>query len=163
MEIAAGTEIAAPPAFVLARLTDFEAHERRAAERGLELERLGPPVGREGPPGVGAAWRMALDAMGARREVVMRLAEMGPEGLRIAAETAGVGGDVRLDLAALDRERTRLDLAGAFAAQGLGGRLALSSLALARGQIERRLADRLGALSGRLGREWAAERASAAG
>lgn len=163
MEMTAEVEVAAPQDHLLARVTDVETMERRAARRGIEVERLGPPEGREGPPGVGSAWRVALDAMGARREVLMRVAEMGPEGPRLAVEIAGVAGDVDVRVEPLGPERSRLALSGAFAARGLGGRLALGALGAMRGEIERRLQDRLDVFAGRVGAEWAAGGASAAG
>lgn len=152
MRLTAGAEIAAPQGFALACVADVEAHEALARARGLDVERLA---------GGGApAWRVVLDLLGVRREAVLRLAAQGPDGLRLATEAAGVEGDVRLHLAPLGPERTRLDVAILLSARTLGARLALGSMRLGQGEIERRLQRGADAFAARTASAWAEGRAA---
>ena len=147
MELRAQTEVAAPMAFVMARVIDFEAHEALARGRGVPVERLPGP-----------SWRVTFEMLGVRRETALQLTSRGPYGLRAMSETAGVAGDWAIVLARIGPERTRLEVSARLAARTLGGRLALGPLRLAQGEVERRLTRGADAFATRTAEAWARER-----
>ena len=153
VRLAASAEAAAPRDYVLARVSDFAAHERLARRRGIGVRRL-----HEGEGGVGAAWSAAFEVLGARRETTMQVLKLGPEGLRLASLTAGVRGDATLALRPLSPERTLLHVDATLGAATLGARLFLGTLRLGRGELERRLQERLETFAAHLGARWAEER-----
>ena len=155
MRLEAGAEAAAPLGFVMARLLDAEAHEALARRRGIAVERLGPAA--PGPARPGMAWRAGFEMMGARREGVVRVAALDATALRILSDTSGLEGDVAVALSPLAPERTWIAVTVALAARTLGARVALSSMWLARGELERRLARGVAGLAAGIGAQRARE------
>ena len=134
MKVEASAEVHAHVAEVRARLGDFEAVEAAARRAGVEVERAA---------GTLPAWRVGVDAMGARREAEFRLVEDAPERMRSEGEAAGVRGGVLIVLAPLGPARTRIDLSIEAEAVSLKGRAVLAPAKLAQGAIRAKVQERL--------------------
>ena len=129
MRLGARARAAAPPEAVMARLTDYPAHEARARARGLDVDRLG----------AAEAWVVRHELLGARRETRIEVVARDPSGLRLATDTGGVASDVAIRLAPLGDGATEIAVDVAVTARTLGARLAMGPVRMAGGEIERRL------------------------
>jgi hypothetical protein len=140
MQFRAKQDIEAPIDFVFGQVSDFHAFERSAMRRGAEVQR----VDSLGKPGVGMAWDAAFDLRGKRREIKMQLASFDPpNGLSLTSRAASMGGDFVVELVALSRGRTRMDVSLTLEPRNLSARLLVQSLKLARSNLKRRFEARL--------------------
>ncbi|MBR9764508.1 MAG: SRPBCC family protein [Rhodobacteraceae bacterium] len=140
MKFVAKEDIEAPIDEVFARITDFHAFERSAIRRGAEVKRLdNPPL-----TGPGAGWEVRFDLRGKRRIIGLEVTDFdGPERMQLKLRSEGLKGHVLVDLVALSRARTRLRVETELKPKTLSARLLIQSLRLARGTIEKRLAERM--------------------
>ena len=153
MELRGREEIEAPIEWVWDRVVDFDAHERTALRRGARVERLNASDGVA--PGV--TWRIDYEFRGRQRDTELRLVEVNrPNRLHLASETGGVAGDVVVALTALSPSRTLLEVAVELTPSTIPARLLVQSLRLAKGQIDRRLEERLKGWADDLARRYAA-------
>ncbi|WP_029375203.1 SRPBCC family protein [Oceanicola sp. S124] len=140
MKFVVKEDIGAPIDEVFARITDFHAFERSAIRRGAEVRR------RDNPPanGLGAGWDVRFDLRGKRRDIGLEVVAFeAPERMQLKLGSEGLKGHVQVDLVALSRARTRLRVETEIKPRTLSARLLIQSLRLARGTIEKRLADRM--------------------
>ena len=134
MRIEASAEAPAPLERVRARLGEFDAIEAAARRAGVEVERVSAAP---------LAWRVGVEALGARREAVFTLVEDAPERMRSEGEAAGVRGGVLILLSPLGPDRTRIDLAVEAEAVSLKGRAVLAPARLAQGAIAAKVQEKL--------------------
>ncbi|PJE30283.1 Polyketide cyclase / dehydrase and lipid transport [Pseudooceanicola antarcticus] len=140
MKFVTKEDIGAPIDAVFSKVSDFHAFERSAIRRGAEVTR------RDSPPvnGEGAAWDVRFDMRGKRRDIGLEVTEFdGPERMQLKLRSEGVKGHVLVDLVALSRSRTRIRIETEIKPKTLSARLLIQSLRLARGTIEKRLAERM--------------------
>ncbi|MBE1285658.1 MAG: SRPBCC family protein [Rhodobacteraceae bacterium] len=153
MEFSSKEDIEAPIQDVFAALSEFEAFERSAIRRGVDVQRVDESAQIQ----VGMAWEIEFDMRGKRRKAVVTLTRYEPE-TEIAFEAAGSGlkGQFELDLMALSPQRTRMSVSLQMEAKSLPARLFLQSLKLARGNLSKRfklkVADYAKALEDRFSR-----------
>lgn len=140
MKFSATEDIAAPIGFVYAQLTDFHAFERSALRRGAEVQRID-----NGPtPGIGMAWDIAFKLRGKMRELKMEVTSLdAPNGMVLSSRSPAMGGDVVVDLVALSRARTRLNLDIELRPKNLSSRLLVQSFRLARSNLTNRYHQRV--------------------
>ena len=144
MKLNAKEDIEAPLEEVFANLCDFESFERAALRRGAEVVRADQPR----MEGVGQSWRAMFDYRGKKRVVMIRLTQMdAPNMLEFNGISATLDGLMRVDLVALSRRRTRLNVSTEVTAKTLASRIFLQSLKLARGRISDRFARRVRTLA----------------
>ncbi|SEP10327.1 Polyketide cyclase / dehydrase and lipid transport [Salinihabitans flavidus] len=147
MNITAREDIEAPIEHVFEMLSDFTQHERAALRRGAEVDRLDSLT----EPGPGMAWDMRFRMRGKNRQVRLELVRYDPPfEMAFAAHSPNIEADLVLDLVALSKARTRLNLALDLKPRTLSARLFIQSMKLARGSVSKRLEKGLAAQA----REW---------
>jgi uncharacterized protein YndB with AHSA1/START domain len=145
-------DIAAPQEFVFRRLTDFARHERQALRRGAAVKRLDG----NGQVGTGSAWDIAFTWRGKPRDVRAEITEWTPhERLRILSVMSGLDTTTAVDVIALSRMQTRVNVAIELEPKSLTARLLVQSLKLARGGMTTRLQARLREMTAEIAKDWA--------
>lgn len=140
MRFTAKEDIEAPIEYVFSQITDFAALERSALRRGAEIQRVANRP--EAAPGM--AWETAFMLRGKRREMTVELTVFdAPNGITLVSQSPNISGHVVVDLVALSRERTRLNMLIEIESKTLAARLLLQSLKLARSNLNARLGNRL--------------------
>lgn len=140
MQLTAKEDIEGPIDRVFALISDFDAYERAALRRGADVARTDTLRA----PGVGMTWQAKFTLRGRPREVTLQLAALdAPNGYRIDFASAGLDGDLAVDLLAMSRNRTRMTLVMELRPKTLAARLMVQSLKLARGNITKRFALRV--------------------
>lgn len=121
-------------------LSDFDTYERSALRRGAEVARL-DTLGRAA---VGAKWDIGFHFRSKARRLELELTEFQPpDEMKFTAHMQGLDSVIELQLVALSRTRTRLNLTTDLAPKTLSARLLVQSLKLARGNITKRFDQRL--------------------
>lgn len=142
MELTASEDIDAPQEQVFAALSDFDTVERQAMRRGIEITRLS-----EGP-GAGMSWRAKFTFRGKPRQAHITLTTYDkPENMVFHTVTGGLEMDFALDVVALSRGRTRINVTSVLAPKTLSARLLVQSLKLAKGGIDKRFRKRMADLA----------------
>jgi uncharacterized protein YndB with AHSA1/START domain len=135
MQFTSREDIEAPIDEVFAEITDFTRFERGAMRRGAEVARSDAQV----EPGVGMGWQVRFKMRGRMRDVALRLSEYDPpNGIVIEAEASTVEAVLQVDLVALSRARTRLNVDLSVTPRNLAGRLLVQSMKLAKGKLGKR-------------------------
>jgi uncharacterized protein YndB with AHSA1/START domain len=133
-------DIAAPAEFVFRRLTDFARHERKALRQGAQVKRVdgGSDIGK------GTAWDLSFDYRGKPRQMHAEIIEWTPpERFRVSAISAGLDSLSVIDVVALSRTHTRVNVAIELLPKTLTAKLLVQSLKLARSSVTGRLQGRL--------------------
>lgn len=140
MEFQSSEDIEAPIAEVFRAISDFDAMERSALRRGIELQRTGDTAN----PAVGLAWDLSFSFRGKQRSIALALASYTPDtGMALGGSGSGLDGQMAIDLLALSPQRTRMSVQLKLAPTSLTGRLMVQSLKLARSNLNRRFRLRL--------------------
>lgn len=135
MQFTGREDIEAPIDAVFAEITDFTRFERGAMRRGADVERTDSLTGL----GIGMSWQARFKLRGRMRDVTLRLSEYDPpNGIVIKAEAATIEAVMRVDLVALSRARTRLNVDLSVTPRNLAGRLMVQSMKLAKGNLTKR-------------------------
>ena len=133
-------DINAPIDRVFPYLSDFDGFERSALRRGAEVKRL-DNLRSAGP---GMKWDLKFRLRGKKREFQMEMVSFDPpNGMRFHTQTTGVNGVMYIDLIALSRSSTRMNMKLEMQATNLTGRLLLQSLKLAQSNIASRVNAKL--------------------
>lgn len=128
-------DIGAPIDHVFGVVSDFEGFQRQALRRGAEIARTDTLSA----PGVGMAWDIAFPFRGKRREMQIELTEFdAPAHMLFDSRMTGMRGEMRVDLMALSRMRTRMVLEIGLIPETLAARLLVQSIKLARGSLDKR-------------------------
>lgn len=140
MKFTAQEDIEASIDHVFSQVSDFAALERSALRRGAEVQRVVDLP----EPGPGMKWDTAFMLRGKRREMTIELVEFDrPNGMVMISTSPNTSGRMVLDLVALSRGRTRLNLTIDVAPKTLAARLVFQSLKLARGNLNRKFRKRI--------------------
>ncbi|MCT4557852.1 MAG: SRPBCC family protein [Pelagimonas sp.] len=144
MKLTAREDIEAPLDRVFAELSDFEAHERQALRRGLDVQRVS-----EGTVmGEGRTWRAGFDFRGKKRAANIALTRFAaPEQMIFDTVTGGLEVRLVVDFVALSRARTRISVEAELAPKTLSSRLLVQSLKLAKGGVDKRFRVRMGVMA----------------
>ena len=134
MRFNAKQDIEAPLEFVQQSLSDFEAWERAAIRRGVDVSRT-DKLRQSGP---GMSWLSHFSYRGKQRTVTIELTGLDPVGhLAFSGSSASVGAEVAIDLLEMAARRTRLQILMEVKPKTLGARLFLQSLRLARARVDK--------------------------
>jgi hypothetical protein len=140
MELSGKQDIDVPIEEAFAMLSDIEVHERSALRRGAEVTRKDNLPN----PGVGANWEIAFLLRGKPRILHLEMTRFdAPNEIGLHAKIKGLETDIKLELVALSRTRTRVQFGCDMRAKTLSARLLLQSLKLARGNLTNRIQTRM--------------------
>ena len=140
MQFSSKEDIEAPVEQVFAMLSEFEAFERSAIRRGIDVQRVQNGIAQ----GVGVAWTAQFDMRGKRRNLQLELVQYDRPGtMRFAALSQGLDGTLTLDLVPLSQRRTRMGVILNLTPKTLPARLMLQSLKLAKSSLTNRFRSRV--------------------
>ncbi|WP_417259688.1 SRPBCC family protein [Celeribacter sp.] len=141
MKFSTHKDIDAPAEYVFERISNFEALERQAMRRGIEVARKDPAQSR----GVGAGWTMKVPFRGKTRDLEADVvAFSAPSGLAVNAKSDGLDMVLVVDLVALSPKRTRLAMTFDVKPQTLSARILVQSIKFAKGTLDRRYERKIG-------------------
>lgn len=144
MKLATKKDIEAPIAKVWAALSDYEAWERSAMRRGVDVERTDKLTS----PGPGMSWTSRFAYRARTRKADMKLTEMtGPGLLAFTLSSDAVDVAAKVELIEMSARRTRMHLTSEVKPRSLGARLFLQSLRLARSKVDRKFDAKVGQLA----------------
>ncbi len=139
MKFSTREDIEAPIDFVFARVTDFDAFERRALRQGAQVHRQG-----DGPVDVGTVWDISFHYRERMRNAQATLTTLdAPHELKIDSISDGLTAQTDVALVALSPGRTRVIVGFELRARTLTARLLLQSLKLAKGKLTKRFRARV--------------------
>lgn len=140
MKFSSKENIEVPIEQVFEMLVDFERHERSAMRRGAEVVRT--DTLRE--PGVGVGWDLAFDFRGKPRKMHLEVTEFDrPYELTLEATLQGIDSTISVQLVALSKTLTRLNVTSDIRPKTLSARLLVQSLKLAKANITKRFDKRM--------------------
>lgn len=144
MKLTATEDIEAPLDRVFAEVTNFEMIERQALRRGVDVRRTDTLAG----PCEGMTWTANFAFRGKARKATICLS-----GYRVSEQVVfdnsigGLDAQFVMDLVALSRTRTRLNVVTELKPTTLSARLLVQSLKLAKGGIDKRFRHRMAGLA----------------
>ena len=140
MKFSKREDIEAPLDVVFRAVSDFRSFERAALRRGIEVSRRDELE----QPAPGMAWAARAPIRGKLRDIALRLTSYAPStALAMFAESAGMLAVVTVDLVALARNRTRVQVGLEMTGTTMASRLLLQSLKLGKAALDRRFAARI--------------------
>lgn len=135
MKFSTNEDVDAPIDVVFEMLSDFESFERAAMRRGAEVQR----VDSLRVPGVGMIWQAAFQLRGRKRELELEMVTYErPSEIVLESTSPGMIGEMRFDLMALSRSRTRVKVELEVKPLNLSARLLVQSLKLAKKNLTRK-------------------------
>lgn len=140
MELKSKATLDVPIEDVFAMLSDFEGYERSALRRGIEVVRLDAL----GQPAVGAKWDLKFQFRGKDRQMLHEIVGYDqPEQIVFKSHMQGLDIDSQVELVALSRTRTRINLMAELTPNSLPSKLLVQSLKLARAKIGQKMDSKL--------------------
>ena len=140
MQFSAQEDIEIPIDAVFGMVSDFERFERLALRRGADVQRVVAP----NPVRAGTTWKTVIGVRGKPRLVTILMTNYEqPSAMNFQASSKGMKGETAVELLALSRRRTRLNVTLSLSAQTLTARLLLQSLKLGQSRIRRQFQSRL--------------------
>lgn len=135
MKFSTKEDIEAPIEQVFGLVSDFEALERAALRRGAEVQRTDSLR----KPGIGMSWTASFIARGRQRQLNIEMTEYEPpHGMRFHSVAQGLETDMKVELVALSRGRTRLSIDLELKPKSISARLLVQSLKLARTNLNKK-------------------------
>jgi uncharacterized protein YndB with AHSA1/START domain len=129
MEFTTRDDIEAPIDYVFDQVTNFAAFERSIMRRGGDVERI---AGGDAVV-VGTKWRVKFLLRGAERSVMAEIVEVDkPNGLTFEIKSISADASLLIELVALSRARTRLNLKAVAKAKTISAKLLFQSVRFAR-------------------------------
>jgi hypothetical protein len=135
MKFSAKEDIEAPVEQVFALVSDFEGFERAARRRGAEVQRTDSLR----IPAIGMTWSASFIARGRQRQLNIEMAEYEPpQVMRFHSLAQGLEADMKVELVALSRGRTRLSVDLDLKPKSISARLLVQSLKLAKANLNKK-------------------------
>lgn len=140
MKLTTREDVAAPIEAVFAQIADFGWFERAAMRRGAEVVRTDKLT----QPGKGMSWHADFEYRGRDRKADVDLAEYDPpEGMTLIMRAAGLEVACIIELIAMSRTRTRMNITMDATPRTIPARLMIQSAKLARTNIQKRYRRRI--------------------
>lgn len=140
MKLTTREDIAAPIEAVFAQIADFGWFERAAMRRGAEVVRTDSLK----VPGVGLSWHGEFEYRGRGRKADVDLTAYDPpNGMTLMMRAAGLEVEVVIELLAMSRSRTRMNITMEATPRTIPARLMVQSAKLARTNIQNRYRRRI--------------------
>ena len=140
MKFSTREDVGVPIEAAFDMLCDFEGFERSAMRRGAEVQRLDELR----QPGPGMAWAAVFELRGKRRELELEIVTFDrPNEIVLETTSPGLIGEVRFELIALSRNRTRLQVSIEVKPLNLSARLMVQSMKLAKARLDRKFRDKV--------------------
>lgn len=135
MKFTAKEDIEAPVEQVFALVSDFEGFERAARRRGAEVQRTDSLR----IPAIGMTWSASFIARGRQRQLNIEMTEYEPpQVMRFHSLAQGLEADMKVELVALSRGRTRLSVDLDLKPKSISARLLVQSLKLAKANLNKK-------------------------
>lgn len=135
MEFHSKEDIEAPQSDVFAMISDFEAIERSVLRRGVKVRR----TDRMPKPQAGMHWTATFKFRGKSRDAEIDLVEYEPNtSIQFQSMSGGLEVQFDVELVALSRSRTRMNVDVKMNPKTLSSRLLVQSLKLARANLTKR-------------------------
>jgi len=140
MKFSTRQDIEAPISYVFDRTADFEAIERQAMRRGIEVDRIDDLTANR----CGMCWNVIFPYRGKPRKIKGELIQYdAPNSYLIQSVSGGVDADFDVELLPLSRNRTRVIVGLQLSPKTLSARLLMQSLKLAKNSLDTRFANRI--------------------
>ncbi len=140
MKLSTREDIAAPIEAVFREISDFDGFERAALRRGAEVVRTDSLTA----AGVGMTWRAQFPFRNRERQADLELLDHDvPNGLTLFSRISGVETTVVVELVALSRVRTRMNMSIDLKPKSIPARLMIQSLKLAKTNMTKRFHRRV--------------------
>ncbi|MAM62163.1 SRPBCC family protein [Maritimibacter sp. UBA3975] len=140
MKLTTREDIAAPIEAVFANVADFGWFERAAMRRGAEVVRTDSLE----TPGAGMSWHGEFQYRGRERKADVDLIEYDPpNALTFLMRAAGLEVEMAVDLVAMSRTRTRMNVTLEATPRTIPARLMIQSAKLAKTNIQNRYRRRI--------------------
>lgn len=135
MKFTTKEDIEAPIDEVFSILSEFEAFERSAIRRGIEVQR----VGDSDTAHAGMTWNAHFLLRGKPRDLQLVMVQYDrPNVMRFEADSQGLDGFMTLELVPLSQRRTRMSVSLELKPKTLSARLLVQSLKLAKTNLTKR-------------------------
>lgn len=140
MKFSTRQDIEAPIEFVFDRTTDFEALERQALRRGIEVDRDDDLM----VTGPGMRWNIQFAYRGKPRKIKGELTEFDiPNSYLIQSVSGGVEADFDVEFLPLSRNRTRMVVGLQLSPKSISARLLVQSFKLVKSSLDDRFSNRI--------------------
>jgi len=140
MRFSTREDIAAPIEVVFGAVSDFNGFERAAMRRGVDVVRTDELKN----PGAGMTWKAQFPFRNRTRNANLKLVDYDPSnGLELFTRSSGIESSLVIDLVALSRNRTRMNLSLDLRPKTIPGRLMIQSLRLAKATLNKRFRKRV--------------------
>lgn len=128
-------DIEAPIDFVFEQITDFSTFERSIMRRGGDVDRLEQGTS----DGLGAKWRVKFQMRGVERDVTATVVEVEkPTLLKMEITSRSADAGLQVELVALSRGRTRVNVRAEGVAKTIAAKLLFQSVRFAKQKSEGR-------------------------
>ncbi|AXC50668.1 SRPBCC family protein [Paracoccus suum] len=140
MQVSTSHDVEMPADALFDAVADFDLLERMMVRRGAQVTRLEPPAGSP------MSWDIAFDWRGRRREMRLHVTSYDrPEKVQMHGTSDSFDVEIRADIVALSRYRSRLVLTIEGKARTIKARLMLQTAKLTRGSIDKKFEARVAA------------------
>jgi hypothetical protein len=135
MKFSAKEDIEAPVEQVFALVSDFEGFETSARRRGADVQRTDTlPTS-----AIGMTWSASFVARGRQRQLNIEMtAYEPPQMMRFHSVAQGLEADMKVELVALSRGRTRFSIDLDLKPKSISARLLVQSLKLAKANLNKK-------------------------
>ncbi len=140
MQVTGTEDVAAPIDHVFAELTAFDALERQAMRRGIDVRRQF----RGSAPSLGEGWEAKFRFRGRERRATISLDGIdAPNMVSFKGVTGGLETSTLIELVPLSPNRTRVNMVFKMSPSTLSARLLVQSFKLARSSINKKVKKRM--------------------
>ena len=140
MKLSTREDVAVPIEAAFREISDFEGFERAALRRGADVSR----TDNLSAPGFGMTWKAQFPFRNRDRKADLRLTNYdAPNGLEVFSKVSGIEANVVIELVALSRAHTRMNVIVELKPKSIPARLMIQSMKLAKSNLNKRFNKRV--------------------